>query len=154
MRDGSSNARRKGIAGWAGTCAGACVYDTAARQRLYTIVYGSVRDREGWGKGVGGRKITCSVSKKPRSFPDPAVSISVLVVVSPALFLPTLSFAQKLPGAKARNLDLSHADPAVSISVLVVVSPPFLTNATIRPKAIATTATHAGGGVTLSGSDT
>ena len=34
-------------------------------------------------------------SQKPRSFPDPAVSISVLVVVSPPFFLPTLLFAQK-----------------------------------------------------------
>ena len=32
--------------------------------------------------------------QQPRSFPDPAVSISVLVVVSPPFFLPTLLFAQ------------------------------------------------------------
>ena len=45
-------------------------------------------------------------SQKPRSFPDPAVSIPVLVVVSPPSFLPTLSFAQSknnLLAAKARS---------------------------------------------------
>eukprot|EP00964_Phaeocystis_antarctica_P058698 scaffold34816_cov65-Phaeocystis_antarctica.AAC.2 len=45
-------------------------------------------------------------SQKPRSFPDPAVSIPVLVVVSPPLFLPTLPFAQKRKRSANILLDL------------------------------------------------
>ena len=46
-----------------------------------------------WGRTSGETEGT-SEGQNHRSFPDPAVSIPVLVVVSPPLFLPTLPFAQ------------------------------------------------------------
>ena len=72
-------------------------------------------------------------SQKPRSFPDPAVSIPVLVLVSPPLFLPTLAFAQKYRVHVRPFLSRVHVHtgerPFLSLSDSLICPPPLWSSA-------------------------